>query len=184
MPFDSTQPAGDVLPIAKVGVADPIINASYARCFGLPCCGWPETTVGLVTHSTKMVQKGAMLEAERTPTEMRYLNTALAGSSAIWTPAVGNRFHLQAFQICLGIGCTTAAAALSVIIMDQAAALFRFNISAGALAATTTVWSEALTLPGNGYESAAINNVLNLNLSVALTAGSVSVTVFGFEDAF
>jgi hypothetical protein len=182
--LDPTQTGLNVLPMGRVGITDPAALNSYARVYGLPCCGWPETTMGLVTHSTKMVQKGAMLEAERTPTIMRTVNTALAGGSAIWTPALGNRFHLQAFQICLGIGCTTAAAALLIQILDQAAPIFRYPFSAGALAATTEVWSETITLPGNGYESAVVNNVLTLNLSVALTAGSCSVTAFGFEDAY
>jgi hypothetical protein len=42
----------------------------------------------------------------------------------------------------------------------------------------------ALTKPinGNGYLSSAINNVLNISCSAALTAGGVYIDVWGTEE--
>ncbi|MCJ7767044.1 hypothetical protein MUP79_01450, partial [Candidatus Bathyarchaeota archaeon] len=108
--FDPTQTGLNVLPMGRVGISDPGAVNSYARVFGLPCCGWPESTLGLVTHSTKMVQRGINLEAQRTPVIFRNLLRAAAGSGALWTPAAGNRFHLMGYRLSIGIGATCAGA--------------------------------------------------------------------------
>jgi hypothetical protein len=38
------------------------------------------------------------------------------------------------------------------------------------------------TFPGNGFPSAAANNVLEANLSAAITAGAVRIQVWGTEE--
>jgi len=180
--LDPTQTGLNILPMGRVGISDPGAVNSYARVFGLPCCGWPETTLGLVTHSTMMLQKGSILEAQRTPIIRRYLTINAAGVAALWTPAAGNRFHLMGITLTIPIG-STAAAALILRIQDAGAVMHEIYFSAGALAATTVIWSETLNFPGNGLESTAVNNPLNLNLLEALTAGRLSAMCWGFEDA-
>jgi len=179
--LDPTQTGLNVLPMGRVGISDPAAVNSYARVYGLPCSGWPETTMGLVTHSTKMVQRGIDLEAQRTPNVMRAVNVVNAGATPIWTPAAGNHFHLMAISLHFGLG-TTCAGGQWIEIRDGAIVIFRFEISPGALAATTALWDVYKKLPENGYASAAANNVLSANLNGVFTAGILNITTFGYED--
>lgn len=181
--FDPTQPGLNVLPLGRVGISDPAALSTYARVFGLPCAGWPQTTLGLVTHSTQMVQKGSMLEAQRTP--IRFIPSVTidaAGDNIVWDPAAGTRFRLMGGILSLTSDITTAAQ-LIMTILDAAAPILRFWISEGAIAAApghpTII---PFTLPNNGYLSAAINQNLILNLTTALTVGSCGLNVYGTEE--
>jgi len=185
--FDPTQTGLNVLPMGRVGISDPTALNAYARVFGLPCSGWPETTLGLVTHSTEMLQRTVNLEAHNTPTIFRSAGPIVnAGPSAdIWVPTIaGNRIHLMGGSIILSVGATTAAAALVLQLYIGGAPLagVLFCVSNAALAATTGVTIFTFAFQGNGYRMAAINNALAINLSAALTAGCVTVNLYGYEE--
>ena len=180
--FDPTQVGLNVLPMGRVGISDPAAVNSYARVFGLPCCGWPETTLGLVTHSTQMLQKGAMLEAQRTPTIWRTLSAAVnAGATIIWNPPADRRFRLMGGILSLSKDAACAGAEY-IGLRDDVTDFFHIDISSGALVATGNVIVIPFAFPQNGFLSAAINNNLNLTLGGALTAGYASAQVWGTEE--
>ena len=183
--LDPTQTGLNVLPMGRVGISDPGAVNSYARVYGLPCCGWPETTMGLVTHSTEMVQKGANLEAVRTPTHFRQFAAVNAGSTACWTPAGGNRFRVLGGVVSVSAGSTFAAAAGNVFnFYDGATPMnigyFAFWVSN--VAGNTPPVTFAFDLRPNGYLSIAADRILYSNLNAALTAGYVSGFVYGTEE--
>jgi hypothetical protein len=178
--LDPTQTGLNVLPMGRVGITDPAALNSYARVYGLPCCGWPETTLGLVTHSTQMLQKGAMLEARRTQTLLVRAESNAAGNVAIYTPAAGRRFRLLGFDIHAGGNVSLAAAGnLDMEIRDNAVRLFSFsNYIPLAVAAGANYISKTVMFGDNGYLSVANANALNLWLSAGLATGLVKVTVW------
>ena len=106
-----------------------------------------------------------------------------AGSSVIWTPAAGTSFRLMRIQVDVTSGVTAAAAGdLDIVCYDGATAM-PIALSAYIPAAVTgNSWSSGWIELGNGILSAAADNTLSINLSFALTAGVVRVTVAGTEE--
>jgi len=183
--FDPTQTGLNVLPMGRVGISDPGGVNTYARVYGLPCCGWPETTLGLVTHSTQMLQKDVNLEAKRTQTIRKLGFATNAGNTALWTPVAGRRFRLLGLDVFMAGGCTLAAASImTVAIRDAALEIFSWGpyINNAAIVGLGTYINKTIIFPDNGYLSAAVNNVLNINLGAALTTGVVSVAAWGTEE--
>lgn len=183
VPFDPTQTGLNILPMGRVGISDPGAVNSYARVFGLPCCGWPETTLGLVTHSTQMLQKLSNLEARRTQSSRKIGSSGGAGSTAIWTPAAGYRIRLLGISIFVGGNVTLAAAGLETVsLMETAAAIFTWGlwISNAAMVGAPYL-SKEIIFPDNGMLFAT-NAVLNLNLSAATATGAVQVVAWGMEE--
>jgi len=184
--LDPTQTGLNILPMGRVGISDPGALNSYARVFGLPCAGWPETTLGLVTHSTQMVQKkGANLEAVRTPTTFAHFAAINTGNTLVWDPTAGTRFRLLGGVVTVTAQCTFAAAANNVFefydgVVRTHIGYFWFWVTA--VAGTTPVVTFAFDLRPNGYLSAAIDNNLNANLNATMTAGAVSGFVYGTEE--
>jgi hypothetical protein len=123
----------------------------------------------------------AVFEYPRTPSKYKSAGASAAGSTALWTPAAGKKFRLMGGVGSLPIGTTTAAI-LSISLLDAAGVIISWNISPGALAATSQVTKMDFLFNGNGYLSTAANNVLNIQLSNALTAGSCTFTVWGCEE--
>jgi hypothetical protein len=111
-----------------------------------------------------------------------------AGNTAVWTPTTGTRFRLLAILVELTADATAAAAGTFHVTLQDGATPMNLGWSArvGTTGATTTTTGNVIE-PGwcdfrSGIRSAAINNVLNVNLSAALTAGVVRVTVIGTEE--
>jgi hypothetical protein len=109
-----------------------------------------------------------------------------AGDNAVWTPAAGKKFRLFAAQMILNGSCAIAVAAVLNLTLKDAG---NFGLPAADVwvpnAAGTTPdlyvgpW---LTFGPNGYLSLLANNVLNLNLGVALTVGACRVNTIGVEE--
>lgn len=131
------------------------------------------------------VRKG--YSSPRMPTVFKQASTAATGSTALWTPASNNKFRLLGYRVQVtGLAKAAAAADLKINLLDGAADIGQANY--------VTVQTTALTLDGNAYDSgwvnlgefgvlsAAANNVLNLNLSFALTGGLVNVNTQGVEE--
>lgn len=116
-------------------------------------------------------------ETQRTMTTLIAGSASAVNATTIWTPAAGKRFRLMGFSVSLANTVTTVAGSFASL-LDQAAAIFGLF----EMAATTSGIGYSVTFPGNGYLSVAVNNVLRVNLSAALTAGTLRLTVWGTEE--
>lgn len=123
----------------------------------------------------------------RTPTVFRSVTTIVAaGSTPLWTPAAGNKFRLLRYIIEISANATLAAAGvLTIKLLDGAGDIAQNHIAfipaaAGTLEAIDII--PEIDLGQFGILSAAANNVLNVNLSAALTAGSIAVLAMGTEE--
>lgn len=179
--FDPTQVGLNVLPLGRVGISDPTALSSYARVFGHPCVGWPELTLGLVTHSTQMVQNCLTLEAQRTPSIWKTAFGINAGDVVVWDPTVGTRFRLLGGVII--VTEDAAAAAQQILSIDDGATVFfRAALSTGALVATGHAIVIPIDFGHNGYLSVLANNNLVMNLQANFTAGRADINVWGTEE--
>lgn len=120
---------------------------------------------------------------------MSVLNKSVAvsalGNTAVWTPVTGKKF--RAFKIAVQItadAATTSGAEITIDFLDGAASI-GVTFTVYVPAAGGTILGGNINLGtvdlGQGYESVLANNVLNVNLSAALSAGKVNVIVTGDE---
>lgn len=108
-----------------------------------------------------------------------------SGNTAIWTPTAGTRFNLAgAFITITGNATRAVASGSQVTLRDGGTA----DIWGGTVflpaAAGTTIGNDIILGPVTfdaPYRSSALNNVLNVRLAAALTAGACSVSAWGFE---
>jgi hypothetical protein len=129
---------------------------------------------------------GTNNDRQRTPTTFKTATATASGDTALWTPTSGKKFRLMRFTLQItSDAATTGGADIDIILRDSttglAAALTVFvpAVAATTFGATvTTGWVDW----GNGYLSSAANNVLNINLSAALTAGKVRAIAVGTEE--
>lgn len=130
---------------------------------------------------------GSTWDRPRTPSIFKQNSTSASGSTAIWTPASGKKFRLMRFKIQVTDSATIAVAGLlTIALLDSATDLGLSHIlavpttggGANAIQDYDSGWIDL----GNGKLSSAANNPLNVNLSVALTAGVVNVIVCGTEE--
>lgn len=123
----------------------------------------------------------------RTPTTFKTVAATASGDTALWTPTSGKKFRLMGLVVELsGNAQLGAAATFTILLRDATTATgLGFSASVGAAAISTSVPNlieSGVILLGNGILSAAANNVLNVNLSAALTAGVARVSAFGTEE--
>lgn len=150
--------------------------------------GNPNTGVTeMIVVNRNYALNGASWDRVRTTNGAAHVAAASAsGNTAVWTPAAGKKFRLMFAHVQLGLDATLAAAGtLTVSLADGATNLLSWEVDVdnAALPAVAAPYiSSDITLPGNGILSSAANNVLNCNLSAALTAGNVRVTALGTEE--
>lgn len=110
-----------------------------------------------------------------------------SGNTAVWTPASGTKFRLE----CLGLDVTQNAAAASAGVItiqledgSTPIAGFLWSVFVPSAAGTTfgSGYHEPIACFPNGFISSTANNVLNVNLSAALTAGNVTVRAYGTDE--
>jgi hypothetical protein len=123
----------------------------------------------------------------RTPSVFKRVSTVAAGNTAIWTPGAGNKFRLLKYQIEVTANAALAVAGvLTISLFDGAAGDIAQDHQVfvpGAAGAAFGIDDFIDTDLGQfGILSSAANNVMNVNLSVALTAGTVNVIVMGTEE--
>jgi hypothetical protein len=122
----------------------------------------------------------------RTCTVFKQANITAAGSTAVWTPGANNKFRLLKYRIVVSASAIFAVAAdITIQLLDAAANLghnFIVRIPAAALGSGVNWDSGVCDLGQFGQLSAAANNVLNGNLSAALTGGSINIQVWGTEE--
>lgn len=124
----------------------------------------------------------ALTEILRTPATFNHALCTTVAATAIWTPAAGKKFRLMGYVICPDAGLAAAGIQL-ITFLDQAAAITIAHQTYLPIAASITHQVPiVVNLPGNGYLSSAANNVLNVTLTSACTAGAISVFVYGTEE--
>lgn len=128
----------------------------------------------------------ATLSQQRTPNIFKTVQATASGNTALWTPTAGKKFRLMRFMVQItGNAIAAVAGVLTVSFQDSTTAIGiamdGFIPTSAATPATEDFISPWVDL-GNGFLSAAANNVLNVNLSFALTGGNVRITVAGTEE--
>lgn len=132
---------------------------------------------------------GTPLTATRTPNKF-FTTTVSSGTTAsnpVWTPTSGRKFRLMRYQIELQATAAISGGA-ALVTFQFVDASTNINIAHDIYVPATA--SPAIGAPyvspwfdlGNGVLSAAANNVLNVALSTALTAGAFRVNVCGTEE--
>jgi hypothetical protein len=122
-------------------------------------------------------------EVQRTPNQFRNGLATAAGYSALWNPTAGKKFRLLGGVLTLSKEAACAGA-FTFSICDSAttAQIVVVGVSTAALVAMGQVVVIPFTISANGYLSLVINNVLQMSLSGALTAGQVTCSVWGTEE--
>jgi hypothetical protein len=123
----------------------------------------------------------------RVPTIYKSITATASGSTAVWTPATNNKFRLLKFKIEVTANAAQAAPGVITIEFLDSTTLINLTHSVyvpgtGASTLAGPYNSGWIDLGNFGVLSAAANNVLNINLSTALTAGVVNVIACGTED--
>jgi hypothetical protein len=130
----------------------------------------------------------ASLSPLRTPSVFKTITATASGSTALWTPAGGKKFRAMRYIIeVTGNAAIASGGVLTIDLLDSAASFNNTHsvwVPASAQATTpgggfSTGWIDL----GNGYLSTTANNILNVSLSAALTAGLVRVTIAGTEES-
>lgn len=121
----------------------------------------------------------------RTPNVFKTAAATASGNTAIWTPASGRKFRLMRYRVELsGDAAISGGGVLTVKFQDAttdinlAHSVYVPAVAGTAMGAYSTGWNDL----GNGILSAAANNVLNVNLSAALTSGTCRVIACGTEE--
>lgn len=126
---------------------------------------------------------GSSWDRKRTSNVFKSVTATAAGNTAVWTPAAGKKFRLMKVYLKVTSNSTLAAAGILLAqLFDGAAGVIGVADNVFIPGSGNQVHQDYQFDLGNGYLSAAANNVLNINLSAALTAGVVSITVSGTEE--
>lgn len=131
-------------------------------------------------------QTAANLVVLRTPNIFKTVAATAAGNTALWTPTTGKKFRLMRFMIQLTEDAKQAVAGNITVTFQDNTTGINFAVDVWVPASSGSNVGDAYHTDwidfGNGILSAAANNVLNVNLSAALTAGNVRVNVCGTEE--
>jgi hypothetical protein len=124
----------------------------------------------------------------RTPFIFKTATVTAAGNTAGWTPAAGKKVRAQRLRFLItGDASLAAASVLNVTFQDAAVATAIPGTSiylpiAQPASPLPTAYDSGWMDLGNGILSATINNILNVNLSAALTTGKLVLWVCGTEE--
>lgn len=134
---------------------------------------------------------GAVSAVIRMPAIFKTASVAatVTGNSAVWTPAAGKKFRLMCFQITAQGLAATATGVVTVSFQDNVTGITigTYDIDvpaiAGVVSGVSNISCGWIDL-GNGFLSAAANNVLNFNISAAGagTVGTYRINVCGTEE--
>lgn len=128
---------------------------------------------------------GSNFDVPRTPTTFKSVQATASGNTALWTPTSGKKFRLMRFKVQVtGNATQTAGGVLTIGLQDATTAIgVSHDVYVPSVALTGQFdydggWVDL----GNGFLSAAANNVLNINLSAAFTAGNCRIIACGTEE--
>lgn len=123
---------------------------------------------------------------QRTPVIFKTAQATVAGNTALWTPTAGKKFRLMRFMIQITGQSTMAVAGTLTVSFQDGTTVTNIAVDSYIPASVAAPASEDFVSPwvdlDNGYLSGVANNVLNINLSAALTAGNVRVFCCGTEE--
>lgn len=149
-------------------------------------------TVNMVPYPK--IYNGATWDRQRAPARLitgtANQNTAGglatgAGNTAVWTPGSGKKFNILKYMIgVVGNAATTGGGVITISLQDGSTAIGHAHyvyIPATGLAGAAIYMSPWIDLGPVGYPSSAANNVLNINLSAAVTGG-VWIILMGTEE--
>jgi hypothetical protein len=162
------------------------VGDSYPTGAGVPNPGGSTTVLPAGLFLCSGANGAGNWSAKRNPNIFKTASATATGSTAVWTPTSGKKFRVMRFKIQVTANAAIAAGGvLSVKLLDSAADLSLshdiFLPSAAGTTMTGAYDSGWIDLE-NGPLSALANNVLNVNLSAALTSGNVRVIVCGTEE--
>lgn len=128
----------------------------------------------------------AVWDRARTPNVFKSAVATASGNTALWTPTSGRKFRLLRYRISVTVDAAqTAGGVITVGLQDATTDIgLSESVFVPTTAATTfgAGWSTGWINLGNGRVSSAANAVLNINLSAALTSGTVRVVACGTEE--
>jgi hypothetical protein len=134
---------------------------------------------GLAVASFAYGWDGAAWDRARIATIFKTVIATAAGNTAVWTPAAGKQFRLMGYSISIA-GTLAATGVLTVELVDQATVI---KNHVATVAQTTPTGDTQIGIDlGQGQLSAAANNILQVNLSVAMATGGVAVNAWGTEE--
>ena len=127
------------------------------------------------------------LEPLRTPSIFKSAVATASGNTAVWTPTTGKKFRLLRFMLVLTDEAAQAVAGDITVKFQDATTDIGISLPVYVPAAAIgspigEAWTSGWIDLGNGIVSAAANNVLNINLSAALTGGTFGVLTAGTEE--
>lgn len=129
----------------------------------------------------------AVLAAQ--PLQPNVFKTALVtatGDTAIWTPTTGKKFRLMGYSIEFSSNISIALGALINATLKDGSTAMGMGMSLWAPLASVATGSGYIGTPWrdmkNGYLSSAVNNILYLNMSGALSGGTARVNLMGREE--
>ena len=161
-------------------------GASFDRLWsiGSDTDGVPEQATGQQSVAAQLYGwNGASFDRVRLANVSKTVIATGSGPTAVWTPAAGKRFRLLGYTI--DVAGTVAATGVQTIELLDDATTFK-NHLAEVIETTTVSISNSTTNVGadlgQGYLSAAVNNVLNINLSTTMVTGGVAINVWGTEE--
>lgn len=141
---------------------------------------------GLLAISYTMVENGATMDMQRTPRVFKTVSATASGNTALWTPTTGKKFRLMRLLFDLTSNAGRAAGGVVTFsLQDNTTDIgVTFDVFVPTTAVTTGFggYTSGWIDLGNGVLSTAANNVLNLNLSAALTSGVCRVSCCGTEE--
>jgi hypothetical protein len=121
-------------------------------------------------------------EPARTPTIFKHQLCTTVAATAVWTPAGGKKFRLMGYVITPAAGMAAAGIELITFLDNAAAITIAHQVYLPIAASIVNQPSIVVRLPGNGHLSTNADNVLNVTLTAAATAGAISVMVYGTEE--
>ena len=155
----------------------------YLRGFNMGLDGNGVGFTGAAVGAVGFGFSGTTFDRLRTPVKFNTTKATTAGSSAVWTPASGTSFRIMRYKIDVTESAIAAAAGnLDLVFYDGAAAMPIAETVYVPATVSGTAWSSGWIDLANGILSATTDNVLNINLSFALTSGTVRVSVAGTEE--
>jgi hypothetical protein len=130
---------------------------------------------------------GTSWDRLRVPTIFKTATATASGDTALWTPTSGKKFRLLRYKIEVTADAATSGGAdIDIQLRDSttglAGAAMSLYVPGTSVTTTAGRISSGWVDLGNGQLSAAANNVLNINLSAALTSGKARVVAVGTEE--
>ncbi len=139
------------------------------------------------TATANFGYNGTTWDRWRNPNVIRTVATAASGDTPLWQPGSGNRWRLQRVKFDVtGDASMTGGAVLTITLRDGTTAIgVTQSVYVPATGATTLNggWTSGWIDLGNGIQSVANAQDLNVNLSAALTTGTCRVLACGTQGA-